>query len=154
MASKLSDVFDSLNTRLAALFPNKTIIPYPYSLTDAPTAMLKDSYGLKVGSGSDSDLSTDYLNTTNRTYSVVLVREVYGFASVETTINAATKAIFDDQYALKNDLLDLMKVSPMFGGEDIDFEGDSGLESLDGEKQRYITLETTFSFELTQEINQ
>lgn len=154
MASKFSNVFDSLVTRLASLYPSKTIIPYPYSLADNPNQFLVNGYGLKIGSGSNSDLTTDYSSAVDRSVSVVLTREVYGFTGIQTNLNTQIKALFDDMYDLKNDLLDLSRVSPMFNGEAIEYENDSGIEEVISGEQRFVSLEVFFSFDLTQEINQ
>ena len=154
MASKFSDVYDSLVLRLAALYPSKTPLPYPYSITDNPTQFQKDGYGVKVGPASNSELTTDYSSAVDHSISVVLTREVYGFTGTESTLVAETKAIYDDMYLLKNDLLDLSRVSPMFQGETVDYESDSGIEDITGDQQRFISLEVVFTFDLTQEINQ
>ena len=154
MASTFSNVYDGLVTRLTALFPNKTVIPYPYSLADNPNQFLIDGYGIKVGGGSNSDLSSDYSSAINHTISIVLTREVYGFTGVSSTLVTETKAIYDDMYLLKNDLLDLSRVSPMFQGETVEYESDGGIEDITGDQQRFISLEVVFTFDLTQEINQ
>lgn len=154
MPSKFSNVFDSLVTRLASLYSDKTIIPYPYSLADNPHQFLVNGYGLKIGSGSNSDLTTDYSSAVDRNISVVLTREVYGFTGIQTNLNTQIKALFDDMYDLKNDLLDLSRVSPMFNGETVDYDNDSGIEEVISGEQRFVSLEVFFSFDLTQEINQ
>ena len=154
MASKFSDVYDSLVTRLAVLWPSKSVIPYPYSLSDSPVQFLKDGYGIKVGGASNSELTTDYLSSVSHTISIILVREVSGFSSLKTSLVAETKTIYDDIYDLKNALLNLSRVSPMFNGEPVVYDSDSGIEDVIGDKQRFISLESVFTFDLTQEINQ
>jgi len=153
--SKFSDVYDTLRTRVATLFPNKTLIPYAYSLIDNPNVLLKDGYGFKVGSGSDGETSNDFESTVNRSISIVFTSEVLGFNSIESTdLITKTKAIIDDMYTLKDSLLDLLRVSPMLGGEIVSYSGDSGIEDIGDGKQRFISLEVAFNFEMVQNINQ
>lgn len=154
MPSKLSNVYDSLRTRLAALYSAKTVIPYPYSLADNPQQFLVSGYGIKIGSGSNSDLSTDYLHTVDRSFSVVITAEAYDLSTGNSGLITATKSLFDDLYDLKNDLLDLGRVNPMYQGEGIVYDNDNGLEEVASGEKRFLSLEAFFTFELTQEINQ
>jgi len=151
--SKFSDVYDSLLIEVGTLFPTKVKLSDSIDLDNNPFPLLKNAYGIKVGDSSTSDLTTDYLYTDVRTFSILFTAEVYDLAINNSSFENASKALIDDVYTLRERMLDLSKISPILGGENITCIGDTGIENKKADKGRFIYVEVSFTVELTQVIN-
>ena len=140
-------------------FSTKKEILNPYSLVDNPRTFLEDSWGIKIlaSSRANSDLPAgvkDYSITTIRQIGVVLSRAVYDVQGIGHVMNEQATSMLGDASTIRDNFLNLSKFGVLLGGEEVEYEGDSGLETLSfGDGSKFIYTEINFTFELTERIN-
>jgi len=152
----LSDIHSALITKVAALFPNKTQMN-ANDMEDNPIQLMIDGWGIKIGAGTPVNTehpAVDYVFATDRVISIVFTKEVYDLQANLSSYNSQAEALADDKDSLLSSMLDFDKVTGMLNGENLIYNGDNGIEFLVSGKKRFIFIEVSFSFDLTQLINQ
>lgn len=95
--SKVTTIYDQIiNTTLPAIYvTDYTRIINPYDLEDNPEHLLRQGYGLKVGSQSPLELEfkSKYVQ---QSYSIVLTREVLKLEADITDTDTQVKALMED----------------------------------------------------------
>jgi hypothetical protein len=134
-------------------FIAKTEIGNPYSIEDNNEIFLKNGWGLAIGEGSNSDLSTDYSLSTERSIGVVLSRRVLDVHNKGLQINEISKELLLDATELRDNFMDLSKFGVLLGGENILYGGDSGINFIGSDKFNFIWTELSFVFEIVEDIN-
>lgn len=157
MAS-IDSLYDALRTAIPTYsrFTNKKEILNTYSLADNPETFMSNSWGLLVGSGFRSEKDEPFINhseTTVRAISVVICRAVYDVQGMGIEANETAKELLLDAEELRKNFLDLSKFGVLETGEQVFYEGDSGIEFLQEGQHRFIYTQVNFSFELVQTIN-
>lgn len=96
--TKISEVYDAVLNELTVLYPNKTKIPNPYSLTDNQQQFLRDGYGLIVESSSrvESEFKSIVLEYS---MTVILTNEIVRTDSDDELIDITAKALLEDIFA-------------------------------------------------------
>jgi len=152
--SRQSVAYDAILAALELEFPAAdgwTRIPYPYDLLKNDDNFLRKGYGVKVGPANRVDLEWCNLAFT-RTVSVVFSRESFNTGSNVTLGDDIAKDLLEDIY----------KVQDRFNQQDqllveasivkIDPTSSSGVESVDGEKVTFLSMEASFDFTIQESI--
>lgn len=151
MTSNVTIVFNAVIEKLGELFPTKTRIPFPYSLTDNNKNFLSDGYGVLIGSSSyqPHDICT-YM--TDREISVVFTREVFRTDSDVETIDETVKQLAEDV----NSTQALFYAYNELGVDDniakIDIVSTSGVEQVQGDKQNFLSMSCSFNFSIKENL--
>ena len=145
MSSKISTIYDKLLVELAALYPNKTRIPYAYSLGDNNARFLIDGYGLIIGSSNFEPY--EFCNFMNiREVTVVLTKEVFRTDSDPVVIDSITKALLENVYDVQKLFYSYNELGIPNDIAKVDIGAVSGVEEVISGKQSFLSMTATFQF--------
>lgn len=143
--SKISTVYDAILVELASIFPNKTRIPYPYSLPDNNARFLIDGYGLSIGSSSFEQF--EFCNFMNsREVTVVVTREVFRTDSDSAVIDDITKALLEDIYDVQKLFYSYNELNVPNDIAKVDIGSVSAVEEVISGKQSFLSMTASFQF--------
>jgi hypothetical protein len=157
--SSISDVIDAIcgEIPLYTGFTTKKEILNPYSLEDNPSKFLEDSWGLIIGDGTRAESDgrvENYFVTTERSIGVVLCRAVFDVHGIGLQVKTEAKQLLSDAKTIRDNFLDLDKFGVLKGGENISYEGDSGVNQLsNGDGYKFIHTQINFKFDIIETIN-
>lgn len=145
MSSKISTIYDKLLVELAALYPTKTRIPYPYSLADNNARFMIDGYGLTIGSSNFEPF--EFCNFMNaREVSVTLTKEVFRTDSDPLVIDSVTKALLENVYEVQKLFYSYNELGIPNDIAKVDIGSVSGVEEVLSGKQSFLSMTATFQF--------
>lgn len=149
--SKVSTIYDQLLIELAALYPNKTRIPYSYSLPDNNARFLVDGYGLTIGSSNFEQFEfCDFMNT--REVNVVLTREVFRTDSDASVIDSVTKELLESVYDVQKLFYSYNELGIPNDIAKVDIGSVSAVEEVVSGKQSFLSMTATFSFYIIEKL--
>lgn len=148
--SIVTTVYDALIAQFNTLYPNKTRLFNPYELKDNANLILKDAWGLKVGSAQRIEL--DYCNLAlERNYTLVLTRSFATVNNKETDFDLITKGILEDQRLALNDLWELETISATQGNK-LEITNIGGIDFMVSDEKKLIFIEIEFSITTSEKI--
>jgi len=148
MSIKISNVYDDILTELGTIFPNKIRIPNPYALAGNPSTFMRDSYGLRVDSG--TPVPRDFCVFSRfRNFTVVLTREVLTTDIQTTPTDNAVKAMLEDLYTLQKEFLGADQFGSSANVDITNVGAFSGIEFFNFEKRNFINAEISFSIQVS-----
>ena len=143
--SKVTAVYDALVLELFSLFPNKTRIPYAYSLGDNNARFLIDGYGLSIGASNFEQF--EFCNFMNaRDVSVVLTREVFRTDSDASVIDSVTKELMESVYDVQKLFYSYNELGVPNDIAKVDIGSVSAVEEVLSGKQSFLSMTATFQF--------
>ena len=143
--SKVSSVYDALIIELASLYPNKTRIPYAYSLADNNARVLINGFGLTIGSSSFEPF--EFCNFMNaREVSVVVTKEVFRTDSDAQVIDDITKSLLEDIYEVQKLFYSYNELGVPNDIAKVDIGSVSAVEEVNSGKQSFLSMTATFQF--------
>jgi hypothetical protein len=149
--ANINTVRDTLKTFIPAIanFNTKTEIINPYDILSNPAANLRNGWGLKLGSASATNI--DYLGIygQNRSFIVVLTRELVKTEHNRTPIDTNENNMMTDLDNLMKSLEASAQLSIPNSVGKIIYTGDSGIEyNSNVESFKIMSMEITFSIEI------
>ena len=141
--SKISTVYDAMLTRLGVLYPNKTRIPNPYNIEDNNDNFLIDGFGLIVDSSAVQPHEFCNFNV-ERTFTVILTREMIATDSDETKYDSVAKLLLEDVYTLQKDFYNVNQLASEASIEQISLGPSSGVSEIFSGKINHLSIETSF----------
>ena len=158
LAASIDNLYDAIRAEIPTYsrFVNKKEILNTYSLEDNPETFMTNSWGIKIGSGFRSekdDPLIDNFESTVRTISIIISRAVYDVHGIGIEANETAKDLALDAQELRANFLNTSKFGILKGGEEVTYEGDSGIEFIQDGQHRFIYTQVDFSFEIVQQIN-
>lgn len=143
--SKITTVYDAILTELAALYPAKTRIPYPYSLVDNNARFLSDGYGVTIGPSSFEQFEfCDFM--TVRDVTVIVTKEVFRTDSDYNVIDDITKSLLEDIYEVQKLFYSYNELNVPNDVAKVDLGGVSAVEEVASGKQSFLSMSATFNF--------
>lgn len=143
--SKITTVYDAILTELAALYPAKTRIPYPYSLVDNNARFLSDGYGVTIGPSSFEQFEfCDFM--TVRDVTVTVTKEVFRTDSDYNVIDDITKSLLEDIYEVQKLFYSYNELNVPNDVAKVDLGGVSAVEEVASGKQSFLSMSATFNF--------
>lgn len=141
--SKITEVYKGIVAQLTTLFPNKTRIPYAYSLKDNIDRFLVNGWGIKV-EGSGSSTFVEYCSfAMDRTFSIVISREYIATDSDTKIQDDVSLFLLEDTAAVQK-----LFVGPEKMGIDeiliVDISGDDGVTEVLVGKRKFLSMELRF----------
>jgi len=144
MTTKITTLLNTIDSRLATMFPNKQIIPYPESLQDNEEIFLRDGYGVKYNGG--NPVNGEFCNyTVKHEISVVLSREFFDFDSGYSNDKNDKKSILEDVYLVQNYFYNVNKIGLGVNCDNIELGSLSGIVPLEN-KRKIRSIEINFTF--------
>lgn len=146
--SQVSTAYDAIVTRLAAVLTSVagwSKLPNAYELDRNPEIFLKQGYAIGFGNGSNTHRLLSKTVSINREFNVSITRsldqtelEVAGAQSVE-------KSLLED---LKLVIADIESQASLNSGQIFaSYQGDNGIEFVDGETSEFLAIKASFVLE-------
>ncbi len=149
--SKISTVYDAILTELAALFPNKTRIPYPYSLPDNNARFMQDGYALAIGSSSFEQFEfCDFM--TVRDVTVILTKEVFRTDSDFNVIDDITRQLLENVYEVQKLFYSYNELNVPNDIAKVDIGSVTAVEEVISGKQSFLSMSATFQFYIIEKL--
>lgn len=143
--SKISTVYDAILTELQALYPDKTRIPYPYSLPDNNVRFLSSGYGVIVGPAAFEQFEfCDFMTT--RDVTVVVTREAFRTDSDYGVIDDITKNLLEDIYKVQKLFYSYNELNVPNDIAKVDLGSVSAVEEVASGKQSFLSMSASFNF--------
>lgn len=145
MSSKISSVYDAIVSELEAIYPNKTRIPYPYSLTDNNARFLIDGYGFTIGPASFEQF--EFCNfMTSREVTVVITKEIFRTDSDAITVDDVAKALLESVYEVQKLFYSYNELNVPSDIAKVDIGSVSAIEEVISGKQSFLSMSASFNF--------
>jgi hypothetical protein len=150
MPTKIDDIKEAINTKLATALTGYKRIPNPYSLVDVPSIILNKSYGVVVGSGTNTQRYVGCLTSWEREFIIGIVTQITktendteGREGIEIDILDAHRAV-----------LQSFETDPSMSGVVIKaiVLNDGGLNYIDGPKGKYLAMELVLGVEYQEQL--
>ena len=149
--SKISTVYDTLLTVLSAIFPEKTRLFYPYSLTDNPEHVLRDGYGLIKTSTEPVPSELCRFNDAHG-FDVVLTREVVRAESQLTPVDEKVKALLEDAFELRERVYRYDELGIATDITNVSLGSVSAVEEFLTGKSKFISVVVSFVVNVTEDL--
>jgi hypothetical protein len=149
--SKITSVYDALLSELAALYPTKTRIPYPYSLSDNNARFMIDGYGLVIGDSLFEQF--EFCNfMTARTVSVVLTKEVIRTDSNYDVVDDIVKAMLENVYEVQKLFYSYNELGVPNDIAKVEIGSVSGVEEVTSGNSRFVSMTAIFQFSILESL--
>jgi len=146
--SKISTVYDAVITAMGVLFPSVdgwTRIPNPYDVALNDDNFLRKGWGVRIGPSERADLELCNFSTI-RTMSVVISREIFNTGSNDTQFDDIGKQLLEDIYSVQARFYEPDELLVEVSVVKIDPTSTSGVESVNGDKLNFLSIEASFDF--------
>jgi len=148
--SKISDIYDALDSLISTALPAYTKLPNAYDLEENPELFLKRGYGIAIGSGENTKRELGCRLSYLRQFTIGLIKQITTTDTNTAARVALEKAIIEDHYlvlkALENDV-DLNETSNI-----TILPNDNGIEYLEGETNKYFLVTITVTSEYSENL--
>lgn len=146
--SIISNAYDALLTRLDTLYPSLSgwnRLPNPYKPEENTELFLRQGYGVAMGPGQNTNRQVNCKFSVSRDMVVILTRKYDALENDAVGKAVTEKQLFEDQYALINDLEQDISIN----GQTMytRYISDGGIEYVRGDTDRFLILRTVFSLE-------
>jgi hypothetical protein len=143
--SKISDIYDAVVTLVSTKLPAYSRIPNPYALDENTAVLLKRSFGLAIGPGSNTERYVGCLVTWERVYTISLITQVVNTENDTTGRASIEKGLIEDHRAI---LLGFESDSTL-GGICIKavVTDDGGISYIDGQQAKFLAVEISLAVE-------
>jgi hypothetical protein len=149
--SKVSIIYDTIVEQLGILYPDKTRIPYAYSLSDNNARFLIDGYGLQIGSSSFEQL--EFCNFMNsREVTIVLTREVFRTDSDADVIDDISKGLLENVYEVQKLFYSYNELGIEQDIAKVDISSVSAIEEVVSGKQSFLSMSASFNFFILEQL--
>lgn len=148
----ISTVYDAIINRAGTtLFPSKQRLHNPYELSDNPELIMKDSWGLKVGSAERIDIEFCNLSV-KREYVFILVRQFATVGNKEEAFDIVSKSILEDQQTFMNSFYSPSEIGLPSSIDQIEISNIGGIEFNTADQKKYLFCELTFNITLSEAV--
>jgi hypothetical protein len=145
MSSKITSVYDAILDELESLYPNKTRVPYPYSLADNNARFLIDGYGFTIGPANFEQF--EFCNfMTSREVTVVLTKEIFRTDSDAITVDDVAKSLLESVYDVQKLFYSYNELNVPSDIAKVDISSVSGMEQVLSGRQSFLTMSASFNF--------
>jgi hypothetical protein len=151
MVMSISTVYDAIVNKAGVLFPSKQRLHNPYELSDNPELIMKDSWGLKVGSAERIDIEFCNLSV-KREYVFILVRQFATVGNKEEAFDTVSKAILEDQQTFMNSFYSPSEIGLPSSIDQIEISNIGGIEFNTSDQKKYLFCELTFNITLSEAV--
>lgn len=153
MSTKITTLYNTLITRMGAIFPQHARLPNPYKIDQNNSLFLKKGWGVAFAEGVNTNRNANCPPMSiERTFNITISRQFYA-REMDAAAKATTeKDLFEDQYLLIKDLeSDPTLQQTIARGR---FVSDSGIQfvSLDVEKDDFLYLSSVFTLEYWEDL--
>jgi hypothetical protein len=150
--SKITTVYDTILTALTAIFPEKTRLNDPYTLSDNPEHLLRDGYGLRKGS-TEQGISELCSLSEIHGFEVSLCREIVRTESQDVPLDDEVKGLLEDAFELRERVYRYDELGIDTDITNVTLGSVSEVSSFVANKGKFITVSVAFNVQVTENIN-
>ena len=141
-------IYNAVVTKAGELFPSKQRMHNPYELSDNPELILRDSWGLKVGSAEFIEI--EYCNLSiGREYTFILTRQFATIGSARDAFDSVTISMLEDQQLFLNNIYSSSELGVPDDIVQIVITNIGGIDFAVADQKKYLFLEITFRITLS-----
>lgn len=150
--TKITTVYNTLLTAIAAIFPEKTRVNDPYTLTDNPEHLLRDGYGLRKGDTQPADVDLCQFSDLHG-FEVALSREVVRAESQDTPLDDEVKGLLEDAFELRERLFRTDELGIPVDITQVSLGSVSAVSQFVTGKGKFISVTVAFNVQVTENFN-
>lgn len=151
MTTNVSNVYNAMVVIIEAQLTAYKKLPNPYDPEENSSLRLKKGYGLAFGAGVNTNRYMNCKIAVDRQFSILLVRQVSKSDHDITGHATLEKSMLEDEFLL----IKAFEQDPTLGGVAVKtrFVGDTGIEFLEGDRNKYLVLEMELGSEYFEDLN-
>lgn len=143
--SKVTTVTERLVSVLGGMFPDKTRIPYAYSLPDNNKNLYVNGWGLLIGEQSFQE--HDFCSIMNSlVVSVVFTREVKRLSSDADPVDSVVRQLLEDVYTVQQKFYSYDELEIEESIAKVDIVSTTAPTELITDKQSFLSMTANFNF--------
>lgn len=151
MTTRISEIFDAMDSVLEAQLTNYAKIPNAYDIESNPNLFIQQGYAIGLGPASNTNREVSCKLSVRRTVNVLLAQQITANETDFDAFNLVVKTLFEDQYkiikAIENDpTLNTNYSVTKFGG-------DGGSEFGNNGSTKYFMIEMQFDCEYFEDLS-
>lgn len=141
-------IYNAVVAKAGDLFSGKQRMHNPYELSDNPELILRDSWGLKVGSAEFIEI--EYCNLSiGREYTLILTRQFATIGSARDAFDSVTVSMLEDQQLFLNNIYSSSELGIPDEIIQIVITNIGGIDFAVADQKKYLFLEITFRITLS-----
>jgi len=139
MPSRIEEIYDALATVIETALPAYVRFPNPYVITENTYLHMKSGFGLAIGPGTDTERLVGCQLSWQRSFTVVLVKQVTTTQNNTALREGIEKDILDDHDALRK----AVYANSTLGSRAIKTTliSDGGVNFIDGDRLKFLSME-------------
>lgn len=143
--SAVTDIYDAIVTKITSAVSDYKRIPNPYDVEANTFLHLRNGFGIEIGPGFNTERFVSCISTWQRTYNIILVKQVLTTQNNTPIRVAIEKDILDDQ----NTLFKAFEIDPTLGGKVIKtvVQSDSGIAFLAFDNAKFLSMQILIDVE-------
>lgn len=143
--SKVSTIYDALQTLVESNLTTYTKIPDPYKLEDNTELFLVKGFGIGMGNGENTERLVCGYISIRRSFTIALVNKVTTTENNLSSIATSEKNIMEDCYTL----IKALEADTDLQGNCVKstYLSDSGIEFIDSDLGKYLLLQMEVDIE-------
>jgi hypothetical protein len=141
--TKIADIYNAIVVKIETALPTFTRLPNPYALDENTALLMRNSYGIAIGGGTNTEKYVSCLTSWRRDYTIGLVSQVVntendtlGKAIVEKNMIDNHRAIFQ-AFEIDSTLSGICTKAVVVS--------DTGIEYIAGNLSKFIAIEINIS---------
>lgn len=139
MPTKISEIYDACVNLIETTLPTDYLrIPNPYTVDVNTFLHLRKGFGLAIGPGVDTQRYVGCLVTWERTFSILLVKQVIATQNDVEVREVIEKDLLDDHDALRKAFCSNSTLGSLAIKSTV--LGDAGVNFIDGERLKFLGL--------------
>lgn len=145
MTTKISDIYDALDTLISTALTGYIRLPDPYNTTDNPELYLRKSYGIAFSDDTNTNRKTGCNISISQDFVIPLINAVYTTDTNSTAHASTEKALLEDKFKV----IKALELDNDLGGKAMKaaYVGSSAISYLEGDRDKYIFTELLLSIE-------
>lgn len=149
--SNITTVYNQTLSVLATIFSEKTRIFDAYDLPSNPEHVLRDGYGIRIGSTSFGSSEVCSFRDDHG-ITIVLTREVIRTDSQTTPVDDQVKALLEDAFEVRERFYRYDKLGLTSALENVTLGGVSAVETFIGGSNKFFTVAVDFVFQIRENL--
>lgn len=149
--SSISTIYDTLRTRMAAVFPSHKELPYNQTITFNDGLFLTQGWSVYLADAINTRRMLSCQLSVRRNVFVTLTRKVFALDRDVSTRVTAEKSLLEDHFLL---VKDIEKDADLAGtAAKVEYQNDLGIQTIFSEQMHYIYIQSVFSVEYFENLN-
>lgn len=143
--STISTIYDSVQSAVVALFPNKLELSDPIDIQNNDNLSLTDGYAVQIGVASNTNRELCNVYSLQRDIIITISKIVPGGHKSFSIYDTTTKSLLEELHLLIQTINSNAAIRNSCSV--IDWISDSGIEKFNGESSQFLIIRATFRLE-------